>query len=166
MFDLTPASDMDFEFSEEQEALRGSVRRFLAEQAPIQPYVRDLYGDARGTTDAVWKGLADLGVTGLLIPEEHGGAGMGMVDMGVVVEELGRAVHPGPFLSTAVAAVSALSCTGDGDDLLASIADGSLVATVALTEDDGRDWRRVATRWDGGSLTGTKTFVADAASAD
>jgi alkylation response protein AidB-like acyl-CoA dehydrogenase len=157
---------MDFEFSEEQEALRTTVRRFLAEQAPIQPYVRDLYGDARGTTDAVWKGLAELGATGLLVPTEHGGAGMGMVDMGVVLEELGRAVHPGPFLSTAVAAVSALTGTGGDAELLASIADGSTVATVALVEDDGRDWRRVATTFAGGALTGTKTFVPDAAAAD
>ena len=166
MFTLTLASDMDFEFSEEQEALRATVRRFLAEQAPIQPYVRDLLGDPRGTTDAVWKGLADLGATGLLVPAEQGGAGMGMVDMGVVLEELGRAVHPGPFLSSAVAAVSALAATGDGANLLPAIADGSLVATVALTEDDGRDWRRVTTRHEDGSLTGTKTFVFDAAAAD
>jgi len=155
---------MDFEFSDEQEALRATVRRFLAEQAPIQPYVRDLYGDDRGTTDAVWKGLADLGATGLLVPTEYGGAGMGMVDMGVVLEELGRAVHPGPFLSTAVAAVSALAAT-DGD-LLESIAEGSLIATVALAEGDGRDWRVVDTRFDGTSLSGTKTFVPDAAAAD
>jgi alkylation response protein AidB-like acyl-CoA dehydrogenase len=161
---------LDVEFSEEQEALRATVRRFLAEQAPIQPYVRDLLGERRGTTDAVWKGLAQLGVTGLLVPEEHGGAGMGMVDMGVVLEELGRAVHPGPFLSSAVAATSALVLTGDGadiaGDMLASIADGSLVATVALLEDDGRDWRRVATRARDGVLTGAKTFVPDAAAAD
>jgi alkylation response protein AidB-like acyl-CoA dehydrogenase len=157
---------LDFEFSEEQEALRTTVRRFLAEQAPIQPYVRDLLGDPRGTTDAVWKGLAQLGVTGLLVPEEHGGAGMGMVDMGVVLEELGRAAHPGPFLSSAVAATSALLLTGDGADLLPSLADGSLVATVALLEDDGRDWRPVATRARDGALTGTKTFVPDAGAAD
>jgi alkylation response protein AidB-like acyl-CoA dehydrogenase len=157
---------MDFEFSEEQEALRATVRRFLAEQAPIQPYVRDLYGDARGTTDAVWKGLADLGVTGLLVPTEHGGAGMGMVDMGVVVEELGRAVHPGPFLSTAVTAASALTAVDDGPDLQRSIAAGALVATVALTEGDGRDWRRVDTRCESGALTGAKTYVPDAAAAE
>jgi alkylation response protein AidB-like acyl-CoA dehydrogenase len=157
---------LDFEFSEEQEALRTTVRRFLAEQAPIQPYVRDLLGDTRGTTEAVWKGLAQLGVTGLLVPEEHGGAGMGMVDMGVVLEELGRAVHPGPFISSAVAATSALIATGRGAELLPSIADGSLIATVALLEDDGRDWRRVACRHDGAGLTGTKTFVPDAAAAD
>ena len=158
---------MDFEFSEEQEGLRTTVRRFLVEQAPIQPYVRDLYGDARGTTDAVWKGLADLGVTGLLVPEEHGGAGMGMVDTGVVLEELGRLVHPGPFISSAVAAASALVLVGDGADLLPGIADGSLVATLALTEDDGRTWRQPSTRADaGGTLSGTKTFVADTAAAD
>jgi alkylation response protein AidB-like acyl-CoA dehydrogenase len=166
MFTLTPASDMDFEFSEEQEALRATVRRFLVEQAPIQPYVRELYGDWRGTTDSVWKGLADLGVTGLLVPSEHGGAGMGMVDMGVVVEELGRAVHPGPFLSSAVAGASALVAVGDGDDLLGSIADGSLVTTVALTEGDGRSWTQVDTRFSAGALTGTKTFVPDAIAAD
>jgi len=157
---------MDFEFSEEQEALRASVRRFLAEQAPIQPYVRDLYADHRGTTDAVWKGLADLGATGLLVPEQHGGAGMGMVDAGVVVEELGRAVHPGPYTSTAVAAVSTLTATGSGADLLPSIAEGSLVAAVALLEGDGRDWRRVSTSYREGTLTGTKTFVPDAVAAD
>jgi alkylation response protein AidB-like acyl-CoA dehydrogenase len=158
---------VDFEFSEEQEALRATVRRFLAEQAPIQPYVRDMLDDARGATDAVWKGLVQLGLTGLLVPTEHGGAGMGMVDMGVVLEELGRAVHPGPFLSSAVAATSALTASGDGADLLPSLADGSLVATVAFGEEDGRDWRRVTTEATAGdSLTGTKTFVADAAAAD
>ena len=157
---------MDFEFSDEQEALRATVRRFLAEQAPIQPYVRDLYGDSRGTTDAVWKGLAELGATGLLVPTEHGGAGMGMVEMGVVLEELGRAIHPGPFLSSAVAAASMLVATDGGADLLPSIADGSLVATVALTEGNARDWQNVATTSDGGTLTGTKTFVPDAAAAD
>jgi alkylation response protein AidB-like acyl-CoA dehydrogenase len=157
---------MDFEFSAEQEALRATVRRFLAEQAPIQPYVREMLDDPRGTSDAVWKGLAELGVTGLLVPEEHGGGGQGMVEMGVVLEELGRVVHPGPFLSTAVAAASAITCCADVGDLLEGIAGGTLVATVALTEADGRDAAQVATVADGGALVGTKTFVPDAAEAD
>ena len=55
-------------------------------------------------TEAVWRGLADLGTTGLLVPEEYGGAGMTMVEAGIVAEELGAALHPGPWLSTAVAA--------------------------------------------------------------
>ena len=61
-----------------------------------------------GVRDAVWSGLADLGACGLLVPEEHGGAGMGMVDAAVVLEELGRSVHPGPFLASAIAATSLL----------------------------------------------------------
>jgi len=86
--------------------------------------------------------------------------------MGVVLEELGRAVHPGPFISSAVAAASALAALDDGADLLPSIADGSLLATVALTEGSGRDWRQVDTRAEGEALTGTKTFVPDALAAD
>jgi alkylation response protein AidB-like acyl-CoA dehydrogenase len=123
--------------------------------------------DPRGTTDAVWKGLAQLGLTGLLVPEAHGGSGMGMVDMGVVLEEQGRAVHPGPFFSSAVAATSALTASGEGADLLTAMADGSLIATVALLEGEGRDWRAVDTVASaGGSLTGSKSFVWDAEAAD
>ena len=76
---------MDFEFSEDQELLRATVRRFLTERAPIG-YVRAMLDDERGTTDDMWSGLSALGVTGLLMPEAHGGAGMGMVDMAVVLE--------------------------------------------------------------------------------
>jgi len=164
---------MDFEFSDEQEALRGTVRRFLADKAPLS-YVRELVGDARGTTDGVWKGLAGLGVTGLLVPAEHGGAGMGTVDMGVVLEELGRMVHPGPFLSSAVTAVSVVARAGTPDDaarLLPGLGDGSIVGTLALLEAGRRyDWMSPATRAapDGGGwrVTGTKVHVADAVAAD
>ena len=98
---------MDFEFVADQEMLRESVRRFLADKAPIA-YVRAQLDDERGALgrDAVWAGLRDLGVIGLLVPEEHGGAGMGMVDAAVVLEELGRAVRPGPYASSAIGAVS------------------------------------------------------------
>jgi alkylation response protein AidB-like acyl-CoA dehydrogenase len=92
-------------------------------------WVREQLTDDRGTTDAVWKGLAELGVLGVLVPASAGGAGMGMVDMGVVLEELGRALHPGPFTSSAVAAASVLARVG-GDELLAPLADGSVVATL------------------------------------
>src|SRR5207248_3645665 len=125
------------ELSPEQEELRSTVRRFLAARAPVTPWVRDRLDEPTGTTDDVWRGLADLGATGLLVPEEFGGAGRGMVDMGVVLEELGRVVHPGPFLSSAVTAVltvDALGLPADKRDLLPGLADGSLVATVALPE--------------------------------
>jgi alkylation response protein AidB-like acyl-CoA dehydrogenase len=127
---------VNFEFDAEQEALRATVRRFLRECAPVT-YVRSMLDGERGTTDDVWRGLAALGATGLLVPEAHGGAGMGMVDMGVVLEELGRAVHPGPFLSSAVGAVCTVMEVGSDADraaLLPGLADGSVVAAVALAD--------------------------------
>jgi alkylation response protein AidB-like acyl-CoA dehydrogenase len=116
---------MDFEFTDEQEALRSSVRRFLNDRAPMS-YVRAMYDDPVGTTPEVWKGLADLGV---LDP------GLGMIELGVVLEEMGRAVHPGPFLSSAVGATSAIVNVAPDDELLAGLADGSTIATLAFDLD-------------------------------
>src|SRR4051794_12180662 len=97
---------MDFTFSPDQEALRDTVRSFLADQTPSS-YVRAMMDDPRGFTDDLWRKLADLGWLGLLIPEDHGGSGLGMVDLVVVQEEMGRVPLPGPFLSSAVAATLA-----------------------------------------------------------
>ena len=128
------AAQMNLELTDEQVALRDTVRRFLAERAPISGHVRPLLDDPTGTTDAVWRGLADLGTTGLLVPQEYGGAGMTMVEAGIVAEELGAALHPGPWLSTAVAATRALTRFGAEDaaaaKLLTGIADGTTIATV------------------------------------
>ncbi len=163
---------MDFEFSSEQEQVRESVRRFLADQAPIA-YVRAMYDDDRGFTDEVWRGIVDLGVVGLLAPEDRGGAGRGMVDMAVVVEELGRAVHPGPFASSAIGAVSLVDALDGWDDhpLLGGLATGERIGTVALFEPGrrahvdapavsatavGEEWR----------VSGTKVHVPDARAAD
>jgi alkylation response protein AidB-like acyl-CoA dehydrogenase len=156
---------LDFEFSEDQELLRATVRRFLAEQAPIS-YVRALLDDERGTTDAVWSGLAALGVIGLLVPEDCGGAGMGMVDMAVVFEELGRAVHPGPFASTAVGAVSLVVLAGSEDDraeLLPGFASGQRIGTVALFETHTTSAVETDGAW---RLTGAWSNVRDAVAAD
>ena len=165
---------MDFEFSADQEELRATTRRFLADKAPIDPYVRAQLADTRGTSPDVWRGLVDLGAVGLLVPEAWGGGGMGMVDMGVVLEEMGRLVHPGPFLSSAVGAVSAVAMVGeewDRDAWLPPLADGSAIGTVALFEESSRGaWRRPSTTSsssaDGWRLSGIKTPVLDAASAD
>ncbi len=100
---------MNLELTEEQVALRDTVRRYLAEKAPISGHVRALLDDPAGSTGAVWRGLADLGTTGLLVPQQYEGAGMTMVEAGVVAEELGAALHPGPWLSSAVAAARALT---------------------------------------------------------
>jgi alkylation response protein AidB-like acyl-CoA dehydrogenase len=90
-----------------------------------------LLDDSIGITGDVWRGLAALGATGVLVPQEYGGSGLSMVEAGIVAEELGAALHPGPWLSTAVVATRALMrMPADGGELLAGIADGSLMATV------------------------------------
>jgi alkylation response protein AidB-like acyl-CoA dehydrogenase len=125
---------MNLELNDEQAALRDTVRRFLAEKATIAGHVRPMLEDPAGTTEMVWRGLADLGTTGLLVPVEYDGAGMTMVEAGVVLEELGAGLHPGPWLSTAVAATRALTRFGAGSPtaatLFTGIADGSTIATV------------------------------------
>jgi acyl-CoA dehydrogenase len=145
---------VDFEFSADQELLRDSVRRFLADRAPIA-YVRRVNDDDAPAVDDVWRGLCDLGVVGL-----------GMVDAAVVLEELGRAVCPVPYVACAVGAYA----LGD-EPLRAALADGSAVATVALHEDARRyDWRTPSVQaerdGDGWLLRGTKVHVPDAAGAD
>jgi alkylation response protein AidB-like acyl-CoA dehydrogenase len=163
----------DFEFSAEQEELRASVRRFLSERAPMT-YVRERWGDPVGTTDEVWQGLADLGATGLLVPVAHGGNlgdGGGIVTAGVagvVLEELGRMVHPGPFLSTAVTVPALLGTIGRGTrghdevvDLQRGIADGSRRAALL-----GRVGDPPFSASAGDRLRGTDAWVVDGASVD
>jgi alkylation response protein AidB-like acyl-CoA dehydrogenase len=155
---------MNLELTGEQVALRDTLRRFLSEKAGIAAHVRPLLDDPLGTSDVVWHGLAALGATGVLVGEEYGGAGMSMVEAGAVAEELGAALYPGPWLSTAVAAARALTRIGATDTaLLAGIADGSTVATVGpLTGSrphmDGTGGRT--------TLSGELSALADAAAAD
>jgi alkylation response protein AidB-like acyl-CoA dehydrogenase len=129
---------MNLELTDEQAALRDTARRFLGEKASISGHVRTLLDDPTGTTGAVWRGLADLGTTGLLVPQPYGGAGMTMVEAGIVAEELGAALHPGPWLSSAVAAPRALARLGANDraaEILTGIADGTTIATVGPFDD-------------------------------
>ena len=159
---------MNLELTDEQVALRDTARRFLAEKAPISGHVRSLLDDPTGTTEAVWRGLADLGTTGLLVPQEYGGAGMTMVEAGIVAEELGAALHPGPWLSSAVAAPRALTRLGANDTaarLFTGIADGTTIATVAALDPDNASVATV-TRGDDVALRGEIDAVPDAAAAD
>jgi alkylation response protein AidB-like acyl-CoA dehydrogenase len=154
---------MNLELTDEQIALRDTTRRFLADKAPISGHVRELLDDPAGVDDAVWRGLADLGTTGLLVPEEHGGAGMTMVEAGVVAEELGAALHPGPWLSSAVAAPRILTrvCdSGGAATLLAGIAAGTTIAAVGFP-----DVESIAAG-EGNVLRGELDEVPDAAAAD
>jgi alkylation response protein AidB-like acyl-CoA dehydrogenase len=155
---------MNLELTEEQTALRDTVRRFLTEKASVAGHVRPLLDDPTGTTDDVWGGLAALGATGVLVDDEHGGAGMTMVDAGVVAEQLGAALHPGPWLSTAVAAVRALTHFGVDDAVLAAgIAAGSTIATVGPLSG-----QRPTAEGSGGRIVvnGAIAALPDAAAAD
>jgi alkylation response protein AidB-like acyl-CoA dehydrogenase len=159
---------MEFTFSEEQEALRATVRAFLAKECPA-PYWRAMLDDERGFTDEVWNRLVALGWTGLLVPEAAGGLGRGVVDLVVVMEEMGRAPFAGPFFSTAVAAASAARAL-ELTDLLQAVASGSR-GTVAIDEPGhgdvvGRTRTRASRKSGRWTLTGTKATVVDGHTAD
>ncbi len=160
---------MDFAFSDEQEQLRDAVRKFLEAKSP-EIEVRRLMETAEGYDPAVWAQMAnELGLQGLAIPEEYGGQGFGFVELGIVLEEMGRALLCAPFFSTAVLAANAILEIGsdaDKAELLPSIAGGERIATVAFTEPDGK-WDPaligLAATETGGAfaLSGTKSFVLD-----
>jgi alkylation response protein AidB-like acyl-CoA dehydrogenase len=159
---------MDFAFSEEQEELRRTVRAFLDEHSP-ETEVRRLMDTTDGLDPRVWAGLAEIGLLGLTVPEELGGAGASLIEVGVVLEEAGRSLLVAPYFSTVALATTALLAAGDEEArkaYLPSVAAGELTATLALTEDDGRaDLAAVAlaARPDGGGwrLDGTKSYVLD-----
>jgi alkylation response protein AidB-like acyl-CoA dehydrogenase len=157
---------MDFEFSAAQEEMRATVRRYFAARAPLS-YVRAVIDSPLGATDDVWRGLAGLGAGGLLAPERVGGTGLSMVDLGVVLEEAGRALYPGPLLSSAVGAVSLAVALG-ADELVAPLVSGERTGTVARLEPGRRyDWRAPGTTASGaGRLRGHKLHIADGATAD
>ena len=165
---------MDFAFDETQEELRRTVRAFLQEHSP-EAEVRRTLDSETGFDQALWRRLGgELGLQGLAIPEEYGGAGAGVVEVGLVLEEMGRALLCAPYLSSAVLATTTLLLSDDEQArkrLLPGLAAGELVATLALTEDSAR-WDRdgvtlaarpVTDRW---WLTGHKCFVLDGTAAD
>jgi alkylation response protein AidB-like acyl-CoA dehydrogenase len=128
-----------------------------------------------GYDPAVWKQMAEeLGLQGLIIPEEFGGSGFSYVELGVVLEEMGRTLLAAPFFSTVVLAANALLQSGDESaqkDYLPGIAAGTTIAALAVTEKSGRwdaDGVELAARRDGDSWTlhGTKTYVLDGHIAD
>jgi alkylation response protein AidB-like acyl-CoA dehydrogenase len=155
---------MNLELTDEQAALRNTVRLFLAEKATTGGHVRPMLDDLTGTTQVVWRGLAELGTTGLLVPQEYGGAGMTMVEAGIVLEELGAALHPGPWLSTAVATPRALTRFGaEAAALFTGITDGATIVTVGAL---GGARPAAIERGDGVVLRGEIDAIADAAAAN
>ena len=164
---------MDFGFSEEQELLRQSTADFLSKECPMT-YVRQMMEDERGHSEELWKKMADLGWMGLIYPEEFGGSGLNMVDLVVVLEEMGKVVAPGPFFSTVCLGGLAILEAGNAEQkqkYLPGIAAGTTKATLAVLEEDARwDEKGVKLQARRGknnySLSGVKLFVPDAHVAD
>lgn len=162
-----PSVPRNFGFDDEHELLRDSARGFLDERCPVSE-VRRLYEDPVGHDPGLWKEMAQLGWTGLVIPEAQGGAELGALHLALLMEEMGRVVLPSPFVGSTLAGV-ALAAAG-GEAWLPGVAAGDLLATLAFCEPDGT-WepgRETATAepTDGGFvLNGTKAYVLAAASA-
>lgn len=164
---------MDFGLSEEQEMLQRSAREFLVQECPPS-FVRELFKDKDGFSRELHRKMAEQGWTGLLIPEPYGGLGLHMLDMALLLEEMGRAVVPGPFLFSAVLATLALMQGGSPAQKkawLPRLAAGEAVGTLAFLEADDRlDAAGVTLKArksrDGYNLSGTKMFVPFAAVAD
>jgi alkylation response protein AidB-like acyl-CoA dehydrogenase len=163
---------MPFSVSDEQRALRSAVADLMARHSG-EAQVRTLMATDTGYDPVVWRELASMGLTGLLIDDEHGGAGAGPVEVGIAMEEMGRALLVSPFLSTAVLVPSLLAASGDREEcaaVLPRIATGQLIATAAFAEDgSARLPVGIATsagligdRW---HVTGYKHFVLDGLSA-
>jgi alkylation response protein AidB-like acyl-CoA dehydrogenase len=165
---------MPLVLTEEQSMLRDSARGLISDKAPVA-HLRQLRDgkDTDGFSRALWKTFAEMGFSGLLVPEAFGGSGLGCVEAGVVMEEIGRTLMPTPFLSTAVVGASALSRGGSEAQksaYLPKIADGSLLTALAI--DEGAKHRPLHTALqavrsgNGFKLSGAKAFVVDGHVAD
>ncbi len=156
---------MNFAFTEEQEQLREFVRAFMEDKSD-ESAVREQMGTEQGYDQAVWSQMADqMGLQSLIIPEEFGGQGFTFVELGVVLEEMGRALLCAPFFSGMLASLALLH-SGDDDAKkahLPGIASGETIAALAFTEENGK-WDQSgieATADSSGKITGTKSFVID-----
>jgi alkylation response protein AidB-like acyl-CoA dehydrogenase len=160
--------------TEEQSMLRDSARGLISDKAPVS-HLRQLRDakDETGFARELWKSFTEMGFSGLLVPENFGGSGLGCVEAGVVMEEIGRTLMPSPFLSTAVLAASALARGGSEAQksaYLPKISDGSLLAALAI--DEGAKHRPLQTglqavrAGNGFKLNGAKAFVVDGHTAD
>ncbi|MBW2267250.1 MAG: acyl-CoA/acyl-ACP dehydrogenase [Deltaproteobacteria bacterium] len=157
---------MDFALSEDQLLLEETLRSFLADRVPIER-VRELREKACPNDRALWSALAELGITGILVPEAQGGSGLALLDAALVSQALGHAVTPTPFLASAVMVPTALAAAGGGasESWLAGIAGGELVFGVAVTElFSVREGAGVSL--EAGALHGKAMMAIDACGAD
>src|ERR1043166_2407087 len=159
--------------SEEQILLREAAKNWVREKSPVSAFrkLRDS-GNADGFDRAAWREMADMGWTGILIPEEFGGSGLGYVTLGLVLEELGRTLTVSPLYAGSIA-TTALLLAGSADQKqqwLPKIADGSVIATLAIDEGPHHAPERIALKaaktGSGYTLNGEKRFVLEGGTAD
>jgi alkylation response protein AidB-like acyl-CoA dehydrogenase len=164
---------MDFGLTDEQQQLKESARAFLSGECPTT-FVRKTMATEDGYPRELYAHIAQLGWTGLTVPEKFGGAGLGMLDMAMILEEGGYAAMPGPFLFSSVLAASALKLSGSeqiNSKWLTALAEGKAIGTVAVVESagsiDARDVNAIAMKGGAGwRLNGSKMFVPYANVAD
>jgi alkylation response protein AidB-like acyl-CoA dehydrogenase len=171
---IEPARRIQFAFTDEQEQFREAIRRFLQEKSPSTE-VRRLMDTTEGYDPEVWRQLSQqLALPGIHVPEQYGGAGFGMVELGIVTEEMGRALLCAPYFSTAVLATNAILNAGteaQQSSLLPDLASGVRLAALAVTEPSGQ-WDPQAIELtatsdgDGFRLNGAKSYVVDGHVAD
>ena len=160
--------------TEEQTMLRDAAKAWVKDKSPVTAFrkLRDS-GNADGFDRAAWREMAEMGWTGILIPEEFGGTGLGYLTLGLVLEETGRTLTASPLISTALTATTALLLGGNDaqkSEWLPKVADGSIVATLAVDEGPHHHPEKVALKatksGSGYALSGKKIFVIDGGSAN
>ena len=160
--------------NDEQTMMRDSVRDFIGDKAPVA-HLRKLRDarDETGFSRELWSAFAEMGLCGILVPEAHGGQGLGAVEAGIVMEEIGRNLTPSPFLCTALLAASALVKAGSAaqrEEYLQKIASGNLIAALASDEKSKHSPSAITLRAEragnGFKLNGAKAFVVDGHAAD
>jgi alkylation response protein AidB-like acyl-CoA dehydrogenase len=160
---------MTFTLSEEQRLLKDAARDFCREQAPVTRFRKMRDAKKNGRDPDLWREMAQMGWAGILVPEAHGGAGLGYLGLGVVLEETGRTLAASPLLSTAMIGASALILGGSEKqkaDWLPKIAAGEVVVALAVDEGAHHAPGKSKLAISGGKISGTKSFVADGHIAD
>ncbi len=160
---------MTFTLNEEQRLLKDAARDFCREQAPVTRFRKMRDEKKNGRDPELWREMAQMGWAGIVVPEEHGGAGLGYVGLGLVLEETGRTLAASPLLSTAMIGASALVLGGSDKqktEWLPKIAAGEVVTALAVDEGAHHSPEKSKLKAGGAKLSGQKTYVADGHIAD
>jgi acyl-CoA dehydrogenase len=155
---------MDFDFSPEQEQFREQIRRLLTKANGLTEGRAILNGHAESYSKAIWQGLAGMGIQALAIPEEHAGSGLGVLELCVAAEEIGRVLAPVPFLSSIGVCAEAVRLFGSAAQQakwLPGLADGSIIGTWAFADDSREAGPESKTRLKAKQIWGTKAPVLD-----